>query len=56
MGSEFATPEGWVGSAEDTSARYFQCNVCNATAPSAAIEYTALGYPRCPDCGFAHGP
>ena len=35
---------------------YFECAACSAALPAKAVEYDALGYPLCPECGARTGP
>jgi transcription elongation factor Elf1 len=45
------------GSRPDSTAdSYFRCAYCGASKPSTAVEYSALGFPRCPVCETSHGP
>jgi len=45
------------GSSVDNSpVSYFRCAYCGASERSTAIEYSALGFPRCPVCRTDHGP
>ena len=40
----------------NSSTSYFRCAYCGASERSQDIEYSDLGYPRCPVCLTRHGP
>ncbi len=53
------TTDTQVGGGEPTgdgSISYFRCAYCGASERSTEIEYSALGFPRCPVCQTRHGP
>lgn len=48
--------QGGGAAARESSPSYFSCDCCGVIARSTEIQYTDLGYPRCPDCGTRYGP